>query len=412
MSEPGEPIAEGKTKKVLAIVGDPNNVIISSKDRITAGDGARAHDLSGKAKISNATTCKIFSLLKKVGFSTHFVSTRDNVSFVARRCYMVPIEWVTRRIATGSFLVRNSGVEEGHRFTPPKQETFFKDDKNNDPMYSEEQLLFAKFQVNERLIGQYEIDVMKEIACCVFEVLEKIWASLDCVLVDMKIEFGIDAETSDILIADVIDSDSWRLWPSGDSRLMKDKQVYRNLTTVTAEDLEVVKKNFQWVVDKLDTLQTQPRAQIIILMGSPSDGAYSTVIQNYCVKEFRIPTIIRTTSAHKAPDQTLKILAEYEACDIPTVIIAVAGRSNGLGPLCSGNCSLPVINCPPINTQSAMNDIWSSLHLPSGLGCVTVISQEAAALCAAQIFALHDSIIWSRLRVKRCQNWLDLKAAD
>ena len=58
---------EGKTKVVYDLVDHPGKVYVESKDRITAGDGARAHDLEGKAKISTSTAASIFSLLNESG---------------------------------------------------------------------------------------------------------------------------------------------------------------------------------------------------------------------------------------------------------------------------------------------------------------------------------------------------------
>ncbi|XP_051158785.1 bifunctional phosphoribosylaminoimidazole carboxylase/phosphoribosylaminoimidazole succinocarboxamide synthetase [Leptopilina boulardi] len=406
----GKLIIEGKTKKVFELPEDNTLCFLQSKDRITAGDGVKAHELEGKAAISNATTAKVFQLLNQAGLKTAFVKVANETAFIAKKCEMVPIEWVTRRLATGSFLKRNPGVPEGFRFCPPLQETFYKDDANHDPQWSEQQVVSANFKLNGIVIGKDEYDIMNATTLAVFEILEKAWSTRDCALIDMKIEFGIDCN-GEILVADIIDSDSWRLWPSGDKRLMKDKQVYRNLATVTQEDLDTVKRNFKWVADQLDYLVPPPSALIVILMGSPSDEEHCKKIANYA-QALGLRVQLRVSSAHKETEETLRILAEYEGNGEKVVLIAVAGRSNGLGPVLSGNSTLPVINCPPVQVQDIAHDIWSSLKVPSGLGCTTVVYPESAALAAAQIHALNDHLVWSRLRVKKLTNFITLKQAD
>jgi phosphoribosylaminoimidazole-succinocarboxamide synthase len=155
---------------------------------------------------------------------------------------MLPIEQVQRRIATGSYLKRHPEVSEGARFEPVLVETFLKDDARHDPQIWEEDI------VQMGVATAQEIGWMAEQGRRVFDVLERAWASVNVTLVDLKIEFGRDAN-GELLVADVIDNDSWRLWPDGDKTRMLDKQVYRNLKEVTPSDLQGIADRYALVAD-------------------------------------------------------------------------------------------------------------------------------------------------------------------
>ena len=57
-----------------------------------------------------------------------------------------------------------------------------------------EQILASEFNLNGVKIGRTEYELMAKTTVAVFEVLEKAWMSLDCSLIDMKIEFGVNSK--------------------------------------------------------------------------------------------------------------------------------------------------------------------------------------------------------------------------
>jgi phosphoribosylaminoimidazole-succinocarboxamide synthase len=158
---------------------------------------------------------------------------------------MVPLEVVMRRIATGSYLKRNPGVAEGTRFDPVVVEFFYKDDARHDPLVTDAEIISMGIATGQ------EIDTMREMGRKVFGVLEEAWAKLHVTLVDCKIEFGRDADQQ-LLVADVIDNDSWRIWPGGDKERMLDKQIYRNMSSVTDDGLAGLLAKYEQVADLTD----------------------------------------------------------------------------------------------------------------------------------------------------------------
>ncbi len=259
--------AEGKTK-IIWSTAEKEVVLIESKDDITAGDGARRDIIEHKGILATETTCNCFSLLNTRGIPTHFLERESERRFLARRVKMIPIELVVRRIAKGSYPKRHPEVVEGTVFDNLIFESFYKDDSLHDPLMVWDErmgtfvLYNAKVPVGKgylfnlrkneiispqgRPLDKTDMDQLREIACNVFLILEKAWKEIDVVLVDLKIECGWTSD-SPIVVADVIDNDSWRIWPSGDKSQMKDKQVYRDLEGTTAEALGEIKNNYAWV---------------------------------------------------------------------------------------------------------------------------------------------------------------------
>jgi amidophosphoribosyltransferase len=246
----GERLTEGKTKVVYADATDPALAVVVHKDDITAGDGARRDRLPGKGALSGRTTANVFRLLRAHGIPTHFVAATADDEMVVRRCTMIPLEVVMRRIATGSYLKRNP-VAEGTRFEPTVVEFFFKDDANHDPLVDD-----AWIEEHE-VATPAEIETLRDVGRRVFAALEQAWDEQDVQLVDLKIEFGRDA-SGELLVADVIDNDSWRIWPGGRKEAMLDKQVYRDTAEVTDEALRGVLIKYAQVAELTDAFSHGP----------------------------------------------------------------------------------------------------------------------------------------------------------
>ena len=189
---------------------------------------------------------------------------------------MIPIELVARRIAYGSYLKRHPGVKEGTRFERLRLEMFLKDDARHDPLmvWNEDALdpgsrnafgaffLYdAKKPKKQGLIGgplprdgfplvpetHTEVKKLLQLTSRTFRVLEKAWDEQGVDLVDLKIECGYGPDGM-LIVGDVIDNDSWRIWPDGDKSQMKDKQVYRDAPDA-AKVMADLKNNYQWVAE-------------------------------------------------------------------------------------------------------------------------------------------------------------------
>jgi phosphoribosylaminoimidazole-succinocarboxamide synthase len=160
-------------------------------------------------------------------------------------------------------------VAQGTRFEHLLPEFYYKDDAQHDPRIVYDSLsqtwdmyvaskpivegflheLPAVVTRGGRTVSAEDVQKLGNLAIAVFCILEVALYELEIVLWDMKIECGYDSATGQILVADDITNDSWRI-RFRDEQEFKDKQVYRDLAKVTDGDLEKLADNYAWVAEK------------------------------------------------------------------------------------------------------------------------------------------------------------------
>jgi 5-(carboxyamino)imidazole ribonucleotide mutase len=149
--------------------------------------------------------------------------------------------------------------------------------------------------------------------------------------------------------------------------------------------------------------------RVVVIMGSDRDLDFSREIGKY-LKLLGVDYEFRVASAHKTPEKVLEILRDLEAENV--VYVTVAGRSNALSGFVDANTSKPVIACPPYSQKFGGADIYSSLRMPSGVGCTVTVVPEGAAIAAAKIFALENKELEERVREYQSSKKRDVENAD
>ena len=214
-----ELIYKGKTKDVYQL--DGGNVLLKFKDDVTGENGVFdpganqvGLTIEGVGKSGLRMSKYFFEKVIEKGIPTHYVDADlDDVSMTVKSAVAFGngLEVICRYRAVGSFLKRFGAYCEEGQSLDAFVEVTLKDDVRNDPPINQDALnqlglLTAEEYVTlETLTKQVSGIVKDELAAKGLE------------LYDIKLEFGRNGETGEIMLIDEISGGNMRVYQDGNS---------------------------------------------------------------------------------------------------------------------------------------------------------------------------------------------------
>ena len=421
-----ETIHRGKVRDSLRVDNSTRLLVVS--DRLSAFDRVLETSVPRKGEVLSRLSNWWFGQTADI-IPNHVIRAVDPVATLVREVEPIRIEMVVRGYLTGSMgrayeqgartfcgAAVPDGLKPNARFAQPLVTPTTKE--KNDREISPAEIVSEGWTTAERYAQ------MKEAALRLFERGTRVLAEKGLILVDTKYEFGLlDGEL--VLIDEIHTPDSSRMWDRAaydrDPRKVEahDKEYVRAWLRQNRRDGEypvalpdeVVCETTKRYIEiyervtgqKLEESAEDPRTRlarnlvqagliregfVAIVMGSKADLEHANKMKAV-IESYDIHAEVRVCSAHKNGEDLPGLVAEYDEAIEPGVLIAVAGRSNGLGGALAANSVLPVINCPPFKDgMDLLLNLNSSLMMPSQVPAMTVIRPQEAALAALRALNL------------------------
>ncbi|NJL78455.1 MAG: phosphoribosylaminoimidazolesuccinocarboxamide synthase [Richelia sp. RM2_1_2] len=235
---------EGKAK-ILYATDIPEILLADFKDDATAFNAQKRGSISNKGVMNCSISSKIFQQLEQNGINTHYVDNPKPNQMRVKAVKIFPLEVVVRNIAAGS-LCKQTGIGLGTVLKQPLVEFYYKNDELGDPLLTRERLLLLE------LATQEQVEEIIHLTLRINEFLKEFFRKCSIILVDFKLEFGLDSQQQ-IILADEISPDTCRLWDTATNdakNRILDKDRFR-------QDLGNVENAYQEVLERvLKTVET------------------------------------------------------------------------------------------------------------------------------------------------------------
>ena len=403
--------------------------LIAVTDRISAFDSVLDSFIPAKGAVLNKITNFWFRETSDI-IQNHFIKEVDPNITLVQEVIPVKVEMVIRGYLTGSMWRYYSegkrtfsgvqvpdGLTKNQKFPVPILTPTTKEDSDRE--------ITPEEIVASGLTDEKTLKTMMDAARALYDFGSKYLEKKGIILVDTKYEFGIK-DGKVILIDEIHTPDSSRFWKtenyaqSPENAEQIDKEFVRQWliankkdgkypTSLPAEVIAETTKRYieiyeavtgeKWNLDLKADIANRVYTNLVqnniikpgyiaIVMGSVSDEEHAHKIKEY-LKQYLVKVEMRVVSAHKNGEDIAALADEYNNSIERGVVIAVAGRSNGLGGALAANLNIPVINCPPFkdNVDMLVN-INSSLMMPGNTPAMTVIHPDNAAMAALRCLNL------------------------